>query len=326
MRRDHCKQDVSARALRPYCQRQKLVSALLCAIPTQAGPLSPTPRMAASLSAMASPPQGLSALIQMDMSGLDLMLKSLTSAFDAKLENVMGQLTELQRTSAEQQKNHQVQMEDVLSRLAGTVSQGDLDAIKGDLDGFKGIDNEAQGALQQRARRHSKELDELRSHEPITVTSLASLAREVAKLEEKKCDRDQFQRLVNRESVERLGHVEAAINQQRVMQLEQRVEQMHVDAHKARVALNQMRQAISGPMGKVQLGSALKSGAVSMPRVQPNAEAASHHASLVALCPHLALSLSLGPRPEPQRRLAGGSLRDAARVAALRDCAAAGAP
>ena len=88
--------------------------------------------MAASLSAMASPPQGLSALIQMDMSGLDLMLKSLTSAFDAKLENVMGQLTELQRTSAEQQKNHQVQMEDVLSRLAGTVSQGDLDEIKGD--------------------------------------------------------------------------------------------------------------------------------------------------------------------------------------------------
>ena len=281
--------------------------------------------MAASLSAMASPPQGLSALIQMDMSGLDLMLKSLTSAFDAKLENVMGQLTELQRTSAEQQKNHQVQMEDVLSRLAGTVSQGDLDEIKGVVDNALG-DNEAQGALQQRARRHSKELDELRSHEPITVTSLASLAREVAKLEEKKCDRDQFQRLVNRESVERLGHVEAAINQQRVMQLEQRVEQMHVDAHKARVALNQMRQAISGPMGKVQLGSALKSGAVSMPRVQPNAEAASHHASLVALCPHLALSLSFGPRPEPQRRLAGGSLRDAARVAALRGCAAAGAP
>ena len=281
--------------------------------------------MAASLSAMASPPQGLSALIQMDMSGLDLMLKSLTSAFDAKLENVMGQLTELQRTSAEQQKNHQVQMEDVLSRLAGTVSQGDLDEIKGVVDNALG-DNEAQGALQQRARRHSKELDELRSHEPITVTSLASLAREVAKLEEKKCDRDQFQRLVNRESVERLGHVEAAINQQRVMQLEQRVEQMHVDAHKARVALNQMRQAISGPMGKVQLGSALKSGAVSMPRVQPNAEAASHHASLVALCPHLALSLSFGPRPEPQQRLAGGSLRDAARVAALRDCAAAGAP
>ena len=281
--------------------------------------------MAASLSAMASPPQGLSALIQMDMSGLDLMLKSLTSAFDAKLENVMGQLTELQRTSAEQQKNHQVQMEDVLSRLAGTLSQGDLDEIKGVVDNALG-DNEAQGALQQRARRHSKELDELRSHEPITVTSLASLAREVAKLEEKKCDRDQFQRLVNRESVERLGHVEAAINQQRVMQLEQRVEQMHVDAHKARVALNQMRQAISGPMGKVQLGSALKSGAVSMPRVQPNAEAASHHASLVALCPHLALSLSFGPRPEPQRRLAGGSLRDAARVAALRDCAAAGAP
>ena len=281
--------------------------------------------MAASLSAMASPPQGLSALIQMDMSGLDLMLKSLTSAFDAKLENVMGQLTELQRTSAEQQKNHQVQMEDVLSRLAGTVSQGDLDEIKGVVDNALG-DNEAQGALQQRARRHSKELDELRSHEPITVTSLASLAREVAKLEEKKCDRDQFQRLVNRESVERLGHVEAAINQQRVMQLEQRVEQMHVDAHKARVALNQMRQAISGPMGKVQLGSALKSGAVSMPRVQPNAEAASHHASLVALCPHLALSLSFGPRPEPQRRLAGGSLRDAARVAALRGYAAAGAP
>ena len=274
---------------------------------------------------MASPPQGLGSLIQMDMSGLDLMLKSLTSAFDAKLENVMGQLTELQRTSAEQQKNHQVQMEDVLSRLAGTVSQGDLDEIKGVVDNALG-DNEAQGALQQRARRHSKELDELRSHEPITVASLASLAREVAKLEEKKCDRDQFQRLVNRESVERLGHVEAAINQQRVMALEQRVEQMHVDAHKARVALNQMRQAISGPMGKVQLGSALKSGAVSKPRVQPNAEAASHRASLVAPCPHLALNLSLGPRPEPQRRLAGGSWRDAARVAALREYAAAGAP
>ena len=291
-----CRQRV--RALRPY--GKKLVSAFCAAPPSHAGRLCRclSPRMAASLSAMASPPQGLSALIQMDMSGLDLMLKSLTSAFDAKLENVMGQLTELQRTSAEQQKNHQVQMEDVLSRLAGTVSQGDLDEIKGVVDNALG-DNEAQGALQQRARRHSKELDELRSHEPITVTSLASLAREVAKLEEKKCDRDQFQRLVNRESVERLGHVEAAINQQRVMQLEQRVEQMHVDAHKARVALNQMRQAISGPMGKVQLGSALKSGAVSMPRVQPNAEAAPHRASLVAPCPHLALSLSLDPRPEP---------------------------
>ena len=273
----------------------------------------------ASLTAMASPPQGLGSLIQMDMSGLDLMLKSLTSTFDAKLENVTGQLIELQRTSAEQQKKHQRQMDDVLSRLAETVSQGDLDEIKG-------IDNDAQGALQQRARRHSRELEELRGHEPVHARSLASLARELARLEEKKADRDQFERLVARESVERLGHMEAAINQQRVMALEQRVEQMHVDAHKARVALNQMRQAISGPMGKVQLGSALKSGAVSMPRVQPNAEAASHHASLVALCPHLALSLSFGPRPEPQRRLAGGSLRDAARVAALRDCAAAGAP
>ena len=73
---------------------------------------------------------------------------------------------------------------------------------------------------------------------------------------------------------------EAAINQQRVTALEQRVEQMHVDAHKARVALNQMRQAISGPMGKVQLGLALKSGAVSTPRVQPHAEAAWHRARL----------------------------------------------
>lgn len=221
---------------------------------------------------MASPPQGLSSLIQMDMSGLDLMLKSLTSTFDAKLENVTGQLIELQRTSAEQQTKHQRQMEDVLSRLAETVSQGDLDKIKGIDNDAQGALNDAQGALQQRARRHSRELEELRSHEPVTVTSLASLARELAKLEEKKCDRDQFERLVNRESVERIGHMEAAINQQRVMQLEQRVEQMHVDAHKARVALNQMRQAISGPMGKVQLGSALKSGAVSRPRVQPNAE------------------------------------------------------
>ena len=272
---------------------------------------------------MASPPQGLGALIQMDMSGLDLMLKSLTSAFDAKLENVTGQLIELQRTSAEQQKNHQMQMEDVLSRLADTVSQGDLDEIKG-------IDNEAmnevQGALQQRARRHSKALDELRGRESPLATTLASLARELAKLEAKKVDRDQFERLVSRESVERMGHMEAAINQQRVMALEQRVEQMHLDAHKARVALNQMRQAISGPMGKVQLGSALKSGAVSRPRVQPNAEAASHRANLVAPCPHLALIRSPGPRPEPQRRLAGGSWRDAARMAALRDYAAAGAP
>ena len=232
------------------------------------------PLRMASLSAMASPPQGLGALIQVDTSGLDRIVNDLKAAFDAKLEHVTSQLIELQRCSAEQQKNHQMQMADVLSRLAQTVSQGDL-------DGIKGIDTEAQDALQERARRHSKELDELRGHEPLQApVSLASLARELARLDEKKADRDQFERLVSREAVERVGHVEAAINQQRVTALEQRVEQMHVDAHKARVALNQMRQAISGPMGKVQLGLALKSGAVSTPRVQPHAEAAWHRARL----------------------------------------------
>ena len=269
-------------------------------------------------SAMAtSPPQSLGALIQMDMSGLESMLRSLVSTFDVKLESVTGQLTELQSTMATQQ----VQMEDVLSRLVGAVSQADLDEIRG-------IEPDLS---KQRARRHSKELGELRDVTAKTPTTLASLASSLAKLEEKKVDRDQFERLVSRESVERMGHMEAAINQQRVVALEQRVEQMHLDAHSARVTLNQMRQAIAGPIGgKVQLGSALKSGPVSTPRIQLNGEAASHRASPTAPCPHLALSLRLDPRPQPrpehQQHLAGGPWRDAPCVAALRQHAAASAP
>ena len=97
-------------------------------------PVGSPPAPADSLSSLASLPAGFGGFtVQMDMSGLEQLLKQLTTAMDAKMESVTGQLTELQSTMDQQQKYVEItrhEMEDVLSRLDECVSRRELDDIK----------------------------------------------------------------------------------------------------------------------------------------------------------------------------------------------------
>lgn len=205
-------------------------------------PVGSPPAPADSLSSLASLPAGFGGFtVQMDMSGLEQLLKQLTTAMDAKMESVTGQLTELQSIMDQQQKYVEItrhEMEDVLSRLDECVSRRELDDIKA-------MEPKLKGAF-------SKQMEQLR----------AETTHDIAKLEEKKANRDLVDRLVSRESIERVGYMEAAINQQRMTTIESRVEELRSSVQMTTKTLRQVKSSLSAPVGRTELGKALNSPAV----------------------------------------------------------------
>ena len=179
------------------------------AAPAEAPATAPA---AAPATAPAAAPRGPSALLQSEQLGvkasigglgrvevnldttvLQAVLQQLTGAIDTKFALVTEQLAEAQQDLAhktqllERTRN---ELEDVTNRLGTCVTWQDLEDVK---------------TMESRLKsQFSKQLDRVSSE----------AAGAVEKLREQKADKEVVDRLIDRESVERLASMEVALSQQ----------------------------------------------------------------------------------------------------------------
>ena len=143
--------------------------------------------------------------VNLDTTVLQAVLQQLTGAIDAKFETVCAQLAEVQADMAAQRQMMETtrrELSEVSTTVSTCVTWKDLDDVK---------------TMESRMKaQFSKQLER--------VSSEAASA--VEKLRETKAEKDVVDRLIDRESVERLATMEVALSQQRIASLEGRCDGM----------------------------------------------------------------------------------------------------
>ena len=181
--------------------------------------------------------------VNLDLTGLQSLLQGLTSALDSKFDSVCNQLGDLQASMASQQKYLEItrrEVDEATTRLASCVSYRELDDIK---------------AMEGRLRAaFGAQLSQLQGE------ALGG----IAKLTETKADREVVDRLIARESVERLATMEMALHQQRLITLEQRHESLTSEVTSTRTEVRRVLKTFGSRLEKFRLGKRIKSDASRM--------------------------------------------------------------
>ena len=181
--------------------------------------------------------------VNLDLTGLQSLLQGLTSALDSKFDSVCNQLGDLQASMASQQKYLEItrrEVDEATTRLASCVSYRELDDIK---------------AMEGRLRAaFGAQLSQLQGE------ALGG----IAKLTETKADREVVDRLIARESVERLATMEMALHQQRLITLEQRHESLTSEVTTTRTEVRRVLKTFGSRLEKFRLVKRIKSDASRM--------------------------------------------------------------